>query len=243
MGMTIIGGMTITGGMSLASPPPVLNYSVAYDGSGDAITFGANSANLAIGDQDFTWEAFIYFNSVPSTEIDIFESQTTNTLRILKRGSSSGLSVDFYGGTSYLIKSDATITTGVWHHVAVTRSSGSLFTYFDGLRTSGPFFVPTTGATPTVAYGVGGRATGANSLNGYISNMRLTTGSLGQEAVLYSGATYTVPTSQLTTNVGPYGAVVNLLICQSSTLKDNSANNYTITAVGNAAVNSLNPFS
>ena len=230
MGMTLLGGMTITGGMSMLSPSTV-NYSVAFDGTGDAITFGANSANLAAGAGDFTWEAWLYFNAVPSTEIDLYESQTTGAFRVLKRGSSSGLSFDFFGGTSYLIKSDATITTGAWHWVAVSRTSGTVSAYYDGTRVLNQA-IATTGVAPVAAYSAGGRASGANSLNGYISNMRLVVGT-----GLYSGTTISVPTSQATAVSG-----TQLLICQSATLRDNSANNYTITAVGNAAVNAATPF-
>jgi len=231
MGMTITGGMTFAGGMSITSPSTV-NYSVAFDGTGDAITFGANSANLAVGAGDFTWEAWIRFNtSVPSSEIDIFESQTTGAFRILKRGTSSGLSFDFYGGTSYLIQADASITANVWHWVAVSRTSGTISAYYDGTRVLNQA-ISTTGVAPVASYGVGGRNSGANSLNGYISNMRLVVGT-----GLYTGATVSVPTSQATAVSG-----TQLLICQSATLIDNSANNYTITAVGNAAVSALTPF-
>jgi hypothetical protein len=230
MGMTLLGGATGIGGMTITSPVTV-NYSVVFDGSGDAITFGANSANLAAGAGDFTWEAWIYFNSVPSTEIDLFESQTTGAFRVLKRGSSSGLSFDWFGGTSYLIQADASITTGTWHWVAVSRTSGTISAYYDGTRVLNQA-IATTGVAPVASYGVGGRNSGANSLNGYISNLRLVVGT-----GLYTGATVSVPTSQATAVSG-----TQLLICQSATLTDNSANNYTITAVGNAAVSTVTPF-
>jgi hypothetical protein len=207
------------------------NYSVVFDGSGDAITFGANSANLAVGAGDFTWEAWVLFNNLPSTEVDIFESQTTGAFRVLKRGTSAGLSLDFYGGTSYLIQADASITDGVWHWVAVSRTSGTISAYYDGTRTLNTA-VATTGVAPVAAYSVGGRANGTNSLSGYISNMRLVVGT-----GLYTGATVSVPTTPATAVSG-----TQLLICQSATLIDNSSNNYAITAVGNAAVSALTPF-
>jgi hypothetical protein len=227
MAITITGA-TISGGVSITT----VNYSVVFDGSGDAITFGANSANLAVGAGDFTWEAWIYFNtSVPSSEIDIFESQTTGAFRILKRGTSSGLSLDFFGGTSYLIQADASITANAWHWVAVSRTSGTISAYYDGTRTLLQALA-TTGVTPVASYGVGGRNSGVNSLNGYISNMRLVVGT-----GLYTGTSIAVPTSQAIVVSG-----TQLLICQSAALVDNSTNNYTITAVGNAAVSTVTPF-
>jgi hypothetical protein len=68
------------------------------------------------------------------------------------------------------------------------------------------------------------------TVTGYISNLRVINGT----AIYTSG--FSVPTSPLT-------AVNNtvLLTCQDATLRDNSTNNYTITANGNAAVNTLSP--
>jgi hypothetical protein len=206
-------------------------YSAYFDGTGDYLTFGANQANLGLGTGDFTFEFWFNAATIPSTEIDIFESQTTGTFRILKRASSSGLSYDWYGGTAYLIKSDATITTNEWHHVAVSRTSGTVSVYYDGTRVINQAD-STSGVTPTANYGVGGRASGANYFTGNISNMRLIKGT-----GLYSGTTITVPTSPLT-------AVANtqLLICNNNRFIDGSTNAFTITKAGDAKITAFEPF-
>jgi hypothetical protein len=206
-------------------------YSGYFDGTGDYLTFGANQANLGLGTGDFTFEFWFNAATIPSTEIDIFESQTNNSLRILKRGSSAGLSFDPYGGTATLIMADASITTNTWHHVAVSRTSGTTSAYYDGTRVVNQAD-STNYATPTANYGVGGRASGANYLNGYISNMRLIKGT-----GLYSGTTITVPT-------GPLTAVTNtqLLICNTNKFVDGSNNAFTITKAGDAKITTLQPF-
>jgi hypothetical protein len=206
-------------------------YSAYFDGTGDYLTFGANQANLGLGTGDFTFEFWFNAATIPSTEIDIFESQTNNSLRILKRASSSGLSFDPYGGTATLIMADASITTNTWHHVAVSRTSGTTSAYYDGTRVVNQAD-STNYAAPVANYGVGGRASGANYLNGYISNMRLIKGT-----GLYSGTTITVPTSPLT-------AVANtqLLICNNNRFIDGSTNAFTITKAGDAKITAFEPF-
>ena len=206
-------------------------YSAFFDGTGDYLTFGANQANLGLGTGDFTFEFWFNAATIPSTEVDFFESQTNNSLRVLKRASSSGLSFDPYGGTATLIMADASITTNTWHHVAISRTSGTTSAYYDGTRVVNQAD-STNYATPTANYGVGGRASGANYLNGYISNMRLIKGT-----GLYSGTTITVPT-------GPLTAIANtsLLTCQSNRFIDNSTNAFTITKAGDAKITTLQPF-
>jgi len=207
------------------------SYSAYFDGTGDYLTFGANQANLGLGTGDFTFEFWFNTPTVPATEIDFFESQTTGSFRILKRASSAGLSYDWYGGTAYLIASDASITANTWHHVAVSRTSGTVSAYFDGTRVINQSDT-TNGVTPTANYGVGGRASGANYLTGHISNMRLIKGT-----GLYSGTTITVPTSPLT-------AVANtqLLICNNNRFIDSSNNAFTITKAGDARISTFQPF-
>jgi hypothetical protein len=207
-------------------------YSALFDGTGDYLTFGANQANLGLGTGDFTFEFWFNAATIPSTEIDFFESQTSNSLRILKRASSGGLSFDPYGGTATLIMADASITTNTWHHIAVSRTSGTTSAYYDGTRVVNQAD-STNYATPTANYGVGGRASGANYLNGYISNMRLIKGT-----GLYSGTTITVPT-------GPLTAVTNtqLLICNTNRFIDGSTNAFTITKAGDAKISTFQPFS
>jgi hypothetical protein len=67
---------------------------------------------------------------------------------------------------------------------------------------------------------------------GYISNLRTIYGT-----ALYSGATYTVPTTPLTAVSG-----TSLLTCQSNRFRDSSSNNFSIGASGNTSVQRFSPF-
>ena len=213
------------------SPFSQTGWSNYFNGTTDYLTFGANQANLGLGTGDFTFEFWFNALTIPAGEIDFFESQTVNTFRILKRSGSSGLSYDWYGGTSYLIASDASITTNIWHHVAVSRISGNISVYYDGTRVINQSDT-TNGVTPTSNYSIGGRATGLNYFNGYMSNVRLIKGT-----GIYSGTTITPPASPLT-------AITNtqLLIAQSNRFVDNSTNAYTLTVSGTPSIQSRSPF-
>jgi hypothetical protein len=197
------------------------NQGVYFNGANNLINL-TQSSSLAVGSGDFTFEFWFNTSTVPSTEVTFFESQTTNAFRIYKRATSGGLNYDFYGGTSYVIVSDANITLGRWHHVAVSRTSGTLSAYYDGVRVINQTDT-TTGAAPTTsAYTVGARVNNSQNFTGSISNMRLVVGT-----GLYSGTTIPVPTTGLTAVSG-----TQLLICNSSTLSDKSTNAIAITPTG-----------
>lgn len=196
------------------------------------VTVGNSSVFALPG--DFTVEFFFYLSSVPSTEIDFWESQTNTTFRILKRGSSSGLSYDAYGGTSYLIAADASIPTNQWNHVAVSRTGTTVQAYFNGTRTINQTDATSFGA-PTAAYSVACRVGGTNSLVGSISNFRLVKG-----AGMYTGATIPVPSAPLGNVSG-----TQLLLPTPYTggaFFDYSSNNFTVTKVGAPVSGSGSPF-
>jgi len=203
----------------------------ALSGS-SGVTVGNSSVFALPG--DFTVEFFFYLSSVPSTEIDFWESQTTSSFRILKRGSSSGLSYDAYGGTSYLIVADASIPTNAWNHVAVSRTGTTVQAYFNGTRTINQTDA-TSFAAPTANYSVGCRVGGTNGLSGSISNFRLITG-----AGMYTGATIPVPSAPLGNVTG-----TQLLLPTPYTggaFFDYSTNNFTVTKVSTPASGSGEPF-
>jgi len=196
------------------------------------VTVGNSSVFALPG--DFTVEFFFYLSSVPSTEIDFWESQTSTTFRILKRGASSGLSYDAYGGTSYLIVADASIPVNQWNHVAVSRTGTTVQAYFNGTRTINQTDATSFGA-PTANYSVGCRAAGTNGLAGSISNFRLVKG-----AGMYTGATIPVPSAPLGNVTG-----TQLLLPTPYTggaFFDYSTNNFTVTQVGAPVSGSGDPF-
>ena len=117
------------------------------------------------------------------------------------------------------------ITAGTWYHVAVVRSGSTTTLYVNGTSVgSGTTAVWSSGTS--LFY-----ITYAGNFRGYISNLRVVKGT-----ALYT-ANFTPATSSL-----PRLTNTSLLTCQSSTLIDNSTNNFTLTATGTPGVMSTNPF-
>ena len=116
-----------------------------------------------------------------------------------------------------------------WTHVAVSRSSGTLKIFINGVE---GYAAPVT-TNYTVPYGISiGRDYGANaSFYGYISNARVVRGT-----GLY--------TTNFTPSTSPLTAVTNtvLLTCQSNRFQDNSLNKHPVTLSGNPEVVSVGPY-
>lgn len=205
------------------------DYSVYFDGTGDSLSVSGSGFNISTG--DFTAECWFYFSGPFFYDV-VFSStaayQTTNNLRLITNVGENRLALANHGGL--ILQASSLFTENVWNHVAVVRSGSTVTMYQNGVSV-GSMTYSNTVASDT--FYIGNALGDANdySAKGYISNFRVV------KSAVYT-ANFTPPTARL-------GAVANtvLLTCQDSTFKDNSSNNLTITANGNAAVNSLDPFS
>jgi hypothetical protein len=218
------------GGFVTANAPA--GFSVAFDGTGDYLTVASN-ANLILGTGAFTIEAWFYV-SVGNTEgvLSCIDSgsgsfgigiyfPTTTTFRVAIQSNSVGVA-----------NFDSTVTTGKWYHVAAVRDGSNNFSAFlNGTR------IGTTTNTTNISLGAWGiarlYANSGSSYNGYISNVRIVKGT-----AVYDPTQTTINTP---TQLFPI-TNTQLLTCQSPTIIDNSTNNFTITANGDAKVSNFTPF-
>jgi hypothetical protein len=208
--------------------------STTFDGNGDALTVAA-STDFAFGTGDFTIEAWVY--STTYAHFPYILDGRTNT------GSSSNApalyihssnNINYYVAGSNRISTSYSSYQNKWTHIAIVRNSGTTTLYLDGV--SKGTWSDSTNYTDQGPFVIGRHGNSSNAtycLNGYISNFRIVKGT----AVYTSN--FTVPTSPLT-------AITNTILLTSQentgTIIDRSSNNFTITVVGNAAANSLNPF-
>ena len=203
-------------------------WSNFFDGSSTYLNAGISSA-YTFGTGDFTVECWVYPQVIVDSGIfqqgtSLFPTSTTNSVAF---GVNTSNTWQIYAKNTNT-NSTATIAKNTWNHAALVRYSGTTTLYINGVAVI-TIASDTTNYTGTY-FGIGG-IYGGNYFTGYISNIRIVKGT-----AVYT-TTFTPPTAPLT-------AITNtsLLTCQSSYFKDNSSNNYAITATGTPSVQPFSPF-
>jgi hypothetical protein len=202
---------------------PIGGNSVFFDGTGDYLSV-SSSANFAFGTGDFTVEGWYYLNS-GVTRFCLYDSGSG--------GAAGQFSIFQDSASLFFVRMSSDITfasppgTNQWVHFAVTRADTTVRLFFNGTQaTSGTQSTNVTNTTPYIGYLNGY----PYIMNGYISNIRVLKGT-----ALYT-SNFTPPTQLL--NIPN----TSLLTCNSPAIVDQSPTAATITAFGNAAVSTLNPF-
>ena len=217
---------------------PAIDYggSVEFDGNGGAVKIPTHS-DLNLGTGDFTIEYFYkmedsgenYYTMFTVGQGDVFDSMemywnsTDDTIRITKdhteRGQTGAIGSDRYD---------------TWHHIMVTRSSGTTYTFFNGNLED--TYTTSWDAEEDDDWIIGDRIPNATHANyefkGLISNFRVIKGT-----ALHTSS-FTVPTE-------PLENVTNtvLLCCQSETsVTDAAVSPTTLVAVSGATASSDHPF-
>jgi hypothetical protein len=209
-------------GTSTAYSTSVIGGSGYFDGSGDYIDAGSNSA-FAFGTGTYTVEAWVYVTG-SNTENNLFCNDTTNGFDIYFNYSNSTTRLEFRGGSNVIAFSGVP-TRNSWAHVALVREgTGASQTklYFNGvLQGSG---TDATNWTVTGPMLIGGISVGAY-LSGYISDARIVKGT-----AVYTAA-FTPPTA-------PLSAITNTSLLTNFTngaIFDNAMMN-DLETVGNAQI-------
>ena len=212
-------------------------YSVYFDGTGDYLSVADNAA-FQYGTGDFTIESWIYATTATV-------GNYKNIYRYQQQGVTGGIVISliiwtdnkFYfeirspGITIASFGSNSAITTNQWYHIAIVRRSGTIYMFVNGIQqtaTASSTHNITAAGQPLY---IGCYNSNADFFVGYISNLRAVKGT-----ALY--------TANFTPSTVPLSAVsgTSLLTCATNTISDGSSNAFAVTAVGNAAVNTLSPF-
>jgi hypothetical protein len=211
------------------------NWSGYFDGGANRITTGTSSQfNLA--SSNFTLECWVFMTSYPNGDnrfITIGPNDAQSSLEFtIKSTGVYGVGIP-KGGQANVNTGSNIIPLNTWTHLAFTLDSDVGSVYINGVRygqSSGWNFTSSSSnylyvgydSTPTVDY----------KFTGYVSNVRLVVGS-----ALYSGTTFTVPTSPLTAVAG-----TKYLSCQDNRLLDNSVNNFSLGVTGAVPFTKFSPF-
>lgn len=208
------------------------NWSNYFDGSTAYLSVNAQTA-LSYGTGDFTMEAWVYPTSINSGFAPVIEaraSASATTYAFGLRVSAGVYKAELYAGTQYT--GTTTVSLNTWTHIAVSRSSGTLRLFVNGVLDTSWSSITTSINANAASQLIGVLRDGAGYyFPGYISNFRAVKGT----AVYTSN--FTVPTSPLTAISG-----TSLLTCQSNRFRDASSNNFAITAAGNTSVTEFGPF-
>jgi len=197
----------------------------------------ANNAGFDFGANNFTIEAWVFFNNFSSANGNVVVSKgavsSVGADFYSLQATSSGVISFFFGSGSTLL-SGSTLVASRWYQLAVTRSGTNFTLWVDGvssatatssatLSAGGPLIVASQSFSPGAA---------DRSLYGYISNLSILNGTAK------SSFTLTSPLSTSTTNQ-------TFLTCYSNRFIDaNTATTAkTITVVGPPRVQAFQPFS
>jgi hypothetical protein len=221
--------VTPTGNVTQSPFNPHLEKWSNYFGAYPSYFTVPTTTGLSFGTGNFTVEAWVYkTDTVNASIIDARVGTGTASPWLFGVDATTNRPY-FYQGTLYY--SSIAIALNEWTHVAVTRSSGVVKIFVNGVQ--GFSASITTNLDRTSGAFIGSRAGGANGAQwgGYISDLRVVKGT-----ALYT-SNFTPPTESLTAISG-----TTLLTCQSNRLVDNSVSNLTITSVGGMKVESISPY-
>jgi hypothetical protein len=231
-----VASSTLSSGSFLAGRSA--GWSNSFDGSGDYLSVTDNAA-LELGTADFTLEMWV--NTTTASRVITSKGSNTNVnfgnLNIgLDASGVVGFSCNPNAGDAVgrvTLTGTTSVTTGVWVHIAVSRSSTSWRLFINGTQeasaTSSVGFRDS--ADPLYVGCTLISSVPGSFFDGYISNLRIVKGT-----ALY--------TSAFTPQTSPLIPVANtsLLTCASEVFQDKSSNNFTVTPTGNVAVSSYSPF-
>jgi hypothetical protein len=210
---------------------PSTDGAVAFDGSGDYLSFATNSDfGLASGD-DFTIECFTYATAY---------TNSTSYSEMIRQGTSNAgsdgtyFNVNSTGTVSFRMSGTTKTTTGSlniggWNHIAVCRASGTVYIAINGIVEN---FGSVTNSSTTGNFRIGADFEGNNFYKGQLSNVHFVKGT-----ALYT-SNFTPPSAPLTSVQN-----TKLLCCKSnSSATAADVTPGTITANGNTAATNFNPF-
>ena len=238
--------ITVTGGVTFS--PATVGGAVSFNGSTQYLTTPYISA-FDVGTGDFTLECWYYPTTVSGVHgilsnhpsltgggFGMYISSTAITAQIFPTGTNNPDSVG--GGT---------LAINTWNHLAMTRASGTLSLWINGVSTGTPV---TSSKNPnnTTGFSIGAYEGTTYKAQGNITNVRFVVGT-----ALYT-SNFAPPTSPLTItqsasiNGNPSAAITGTqtalllnVLSSSAYLTDSSTNNFTVTPVSSPTFTSTSP--
>ncbi len=161
--------------------------SAAFDGSGDYLSASVSS----IGTNDFVLEWWMRVADV-SLYQHIIGTSTNGNFMVALLAPFNGAGAIGVGrnNIAWDFVRNSSIVNNTWHHVAISRSSGTMRIFVDGALIGSSGSNSNSYSIDTLQVGAQSGGTTAG-LNGFLDDLRLTVGT----ARGYTGSTITVPTA------------------------------------------------
>lgn len=220
------------------SPFSQTGWSAYFDGTGDYLKYAENNSAITNWySQSTTIEAWVYptssvtyTNDYPSIVTNAATSGTTNYWAFGINGTK--LRFAYFSGSGQSVQSTGNVSLNAWTHIAFVYNSSdnSIKLYINGILDGSS----TKSGSPQsdAALGLLTGGWGGGSFAGYISNLRIVTGSA-------------VYTNNFTPSIAPLATTssnTSLLALQSNRLIDNGPNNFALTRNGDVSVQAFSPF-
>lgn len=220
------------------SPFSQTGWSNYFAGGGTYLsTPNSSTVYTNFGTADFCIECWVFPTSAlsESTLIANGPDGTTSGTFVLYLYRNGDIQLFYNTGAGVAVLgsgSASSPTINTWSHIALTRQSGTVRCFVNGVsKFSGTVSGNLGTASGTSTIGTRTGQTSSNSWPGNISNLRIV-----KNAAVYTAA-FTPPTAPLTAISG-----TSLLTCQSNRFVDNSANAFALTVNGNVSVQPFSPF-
>ena len=255
--MRILDGLQIIDGVQFIttpSPSPLSTGSAQFSGSNYLDI--ASTAAFGLGTADFTIE--FWWRPTVNQRSDVLDFWSTGLgASITSRfdiGRVTGSSLELYtdspvGGGGQNVKiTGPTISSllNAWHHIAVTRQSGSIKMWVNGTQAGSSYTARVLDMGSSMQLRIMGDHNASGNGSGNLTNVRVVRG-----VAVYTGA-FTPPTAPLTvtqsagTNISAITAGQTQLLLNTvdgaNFLVDSSTNAITVTNNGSVTSSTLNPF-
>jgi hypothetical protein len=162
--------ITITGGAQISTAQSKFGSSSIYLPSSSTIAT-PSSSDFEFGTGDFTVEFWWYVTTLPTSEARLVNfGGPANQFLNLAYGNQSWTFSIVNESVSHVITSSQSVSLNQWHHVAYTRSSNTLYLFFNGtlLGSTGVGGISTPSTSVTFSPGPGGSS--------YFDEIRITKG-------------------------------------------------------------------
>jgi hypothetical protein len=251
--VTIAGGGSLTMQLSKMvgdppSAPTITSGSIFIPGTSSRVTLSPGFAAGSTSTTPFTVEGWFYSTVTPGTDAgpvllstDTASANATYAKALtVNLSSTTTIVVDSNGAAAQTFSFAETMLVNTWYYVAVTRDSSGYIQVWMGKKGDTNATASTTGRQQliTTAWNLTGLS---NTIGAFVPAGRYTTGYISNLRVTNTNR-FTTTDSTIAIPTEPFTQISGTVLLQNSATLTDETGNQTLTAVGSAAGNALNPF-